>query len=115
MIEEKLLKTMRMENSFASTGPPCRPFRLWTDIPMEERVHVQGIPGVILRCLVGCRRFLLRSCGNILGVCRRSLIFSIGSLLVGMRRKRVILGLKMKMRILLILVNLDTLVLIPEL
>lgn len=22
-----------------------RPFKLWTDIPMEERVHVQGIPG----------------------------------------------------------------------
>lgn len=29
----------------ASNGPPRRPFRLWTDIPMEERVHVQGIPG----------------------------------------------------------------------
>ncbi|XP_057732162.1 uncharacterized protein LOC130947476 isoform X1 [Arachis stenosperma] len=22
-----------------------RPFKLWTDIPMEERVHVQGVPG----------------------------------------------------------------------
>ncbi|KAL6005749.1 hypothetical protein ACLOJK_006322 [Asimina triloba] len=25
--------------------PPRRRFRLWTDIPMEERVHVQGAPG----------------------------------------------------------------------
>uniref|UniRef100_A0A2N9IEL9 Zinc finger PHD-type domain-containing protein n=1 Tax=Fagus sylvatica TaxID=28930 RepID=A0A2N9IEL9_FAGSY len=45
LLVELPTKTMRMENSFASTGPPRRPFRLWTDIPMEERVHVQGIPG----------------------------------------------------------------------
>ncbi|KAK7278309.1 hypothetical protein RJT34_23335 [Clitoria ternatea] len=25
--------------------PSRRPVRLWTDIPMEERVHVQGLPG----------------------------------------------------------------------
>ncbi|KAJ7945103.1 PHD finger protein [Quillaja saponaria] len=38
-------KTMRMETSFASNGPLRRPFRLWTDMPIEETVHVQGIPG----------------------------------------------------------------------
>lgn len=37
-------------NSFTSRVPASasrsrRPFKLWTDIPMEERVHVQGIPG----------------------------------------------------------------------
>ncbi|KAL4384392.1 hypothetical protein GQ457_15G011500 [Hibiscus cannabinus] len=32
-------KTVRIESS--STR---RPFRLWTDIPIEERVHVQGVP-----------------------------------------------------------------------
>ncbi|KAL5068506.1 hypothetical protein RYX36_019393 [Vicia faba] len=34
-------------SSISSRVASCsrRPFRLWTDIPMEERVHVQGIPG----------------------------------------------------------------------
>lgn len=45
LLVELPTKTMRMENSFATNGPPRRPFRLWTDIPIEERVHVQGIPG----------------------------------------------------------------------
>ncbi|KAI5394816.1 uncharacterized protein LOC127098422 [Lathyrus oleraceus] len=33
--------------SISSRVASCsrRPFKLWTDIPMEERVHVQGIPG----------------------------------------------------------------------
>ncbi|CAK9184435.1 unnamed protein product [Ilex paraguariensis] len=34
-----------MDNPYPSNCPPRRPFRLWTDLPMEERVHVQGIPG----------------------------------------------------------------------
>ncbi|XWS48721.1 hypothetical protein CRYUN_Cryun13aG0100700 [Craigia yunnanensis] len=38
-------KTVRMKNSYVGHLPPQRPFRLWTDIPMEERVHVQGVPG----------------------------------------------------------------------
>lgn len=45
LLVELPTKTMRIESSCASNGPPRRPFRLWTDIPMEERVHVQGIPG----------------------------------------------------------------------
>lgn len=45
LLVELPTKTMRIESSCTSNGPPRRPFRLWTDIPMEERVHVQGIPG----------------------------------------------------------------------
>ncbi|CAN8290262.1 unnamed protein product [Cochlearia groenlandica] len=37
--------TMRMENSCTRNMPLNRPFRLWTEIPIEEKVHVQGIPG----------------------------------------------------------------------
>ncbi|XP_048319764.2 uncharacterized protein LOC107403796 isoform X1 [Ziziphus jujuba] len=45
LLVELPTKTMRMESAYASSGPPRRPFRLWTDIPIEERVHIQGIPG----------------------------------------------------------------------
>ncbi|XP_054824295.1 uncharacterized protein LOC129322189 isoform X1 [Prosopis cineraria] len=45
LLAELPTKTVRMENSFAPIGAPRRPFKLWTDIPMEERVHIQGIPG----------------------------------------------------------------------
>ncbi|KAL0446554.1 UNVERIFIED_CONTAM: hypothetical protein Slati_1783300 [Sesamum latifolium] len=39
-------KTLRMDNpNPARNSLSRRPFRLWTDIPMEERVHVQGVPG----------------------------------------------------------------------
>lgn len=41
-------KTLRMDsnhNAYPSRGPPHGPIRLWTQRPMEERVHVQGIPG----------------------------------------------------------------------
>lgn len=39
-------KTLRMDNpNPARNSVSRRPFRLWTDIPMEERVHVQGVPG----------------------------------------------------------------------
>ncbi|GMJ00484.1 hypothetical protein like AT1G32810 [Hibiscus trionum] len=40
LLVELPMKTVRIDSS--STR---RPFRLWTDIPMEERVHVQGVPG----------------------------------------------------------------------
>ncbi|CAA2964995.1 phd finger [Olea europaea subsp. europaea] len=36
-------KTLRMDNP--ASVSTHRPFRLWTDIPIEERVHVQGVPG----------------------------------------------------------------------
>lgn len=45
LLVELPTKTMRMESSYGSNIPARRPFRLWTDIPIEERVHVQGIPG----------------------------------------------------------------------
>lgn len=45
LLVELPTKTMKMESAYASNGPPRRPFRLWTDIPIEERVHIQGIPG----------------------------------------------------------------------
>ncbi|XP_010538863.1 PREDICTED: transcriptional regulator ATRX [Tarenaya hassleriana] len=45
LLVELPTKTFRMENSYGRSGPLRRPFRLWTEIPMEERVHVQGIPG----------------------------------------------------------------------
>ncbi|KAL6543962.1 hypothetical protein OROGR_010459 [Orobanche gracilis] len=38
-------KTLRMDNLTLASAASHRPFRLWTDIPMEERVHVQGVPG----------------------------------------------------------------------
>ncbi|KAK9926432.1 hypothetical protein M0R45_023664 [Rubus argutus] len=47
LLVELPTKTVRMESSFPPPPnmPTRRPLRLWTDIPMEERVHVQGIPG----------------------------------------------------------------------
>ncbi|KAL6536585.1 hypothetical protein OROGR_001824 [Orobanche gracilis] len=38
-------KTLRMDNPTSASVASRRPFRLWADIPMEERVHVQGVPG----------------------------------------------------------------------
>lgn len=43
LLVEMPTKTVRIEGSCNGTGR--RPVRLWTDIPMEDRVHVQGIPG----------------------------------------------------------------------
>ncbi|KAF7828085.1 uncharacterized protein G2W53_019249 [Senna tora] len=45
LLAELPTKPIRMENSFVPNVTPRRPFKLWTDIPMEERVHIQGIPG----------------------------------------------------------------------
>ncbi|XAR70109.1 hypothetical protein NMG60_11026865 [Bertholletia excelsa] len=45
LLVELPTKTLRMESPYPSSVPPRRPFRLWTDIPIEERVHVQGVPG----------------------------------------------------------------------
>lgn len=45
LLVELPTKTMRMESSYGSNISCRRPFRLWTDIPIEERVHVQGLPG----------------------------------------------------------------------
>ncbi|XP_075517910.1 uncharacterized protein LOC142552152 [Primulina tabacum] len=38
-------KTLRMSNPNPASASSRKPARLWTDIPMEERVHVQGVPG----------------------------------------------------------------------
>lgn len=45
LLVELPTKTVKMDNPCPVTGPSRRPFRLWTEIPMEEKVHVQGIPG----------------------------------------------------------------------
>lgn len=45
LLVELPTKTLKMDSSYHISDPPRRPFRLWTDIPIEERVHVQGIPG----------------------------------------------------------------------
>ena len=45
LLVELPTKTVRIESSYVGHVPPQWPFRLWTDIPMEERVHVQGVPG----------------------------------------------------------------------
>ncbi|KAF9616597.1 hypothetical protein IFM89_030649 [Coptis chinensis] len=42
LLVELPTKTMRMDNPSA---PPRSSFRLWTDIPIQDRVHVQGVPG----------------------------------------------------------------------
>ncbi|KAG6405436.1 hypothetical protein SASPL_133025 [Salvia splendens] len=38
-------KTLSIENPNPPAVASRRPFRLWADIPMEERVHLQGVPG----------------------------------------------------------------------
>ncbi|XVE58172.1 hypothetical protein DITRI_Ditri04bG0149100 [Diplodiscus trichospermus] len=45
LLVELPTKTVRIESSYVGHVPSRRPFRLWTDIPMEERVHVHGVPG----------------------------------------------------------------------
>ncbi|KAI3890863.1 hypothetical protein MKX03_025880 [Papaver bracteatum] len=49
LLVELTSKTVRMDNLRRSTpSAPPRPrsaYRLWTEIPIEDRVHVQGVPG----------------------------------------------------------------------
>lgn len=45
LLVELPTKTMTMESTYVCNGPSQRPFRLWTDMPIEERVHVHGVPG----------------------------------------------------------------------
>ncbi|KAJ6293397.1 hypothetical protein OIU78_025386 [Salix suchowensis] len=48
LLVELPTKTIRLENGGAgggNVGPHRKGLRLWTEIPMEERVHVQGVPG----------------------------------------------------------------------
>jgi hypothetical protein len=46
LLVELPTKTIRLENGGGgNVGPQRKGLRLWTEIPMEERVHVQGIPG----------------------------------------------------------------------
>ncbi|KAK9150834.1 hypothetical protein Syun_009143 [Stephania yunnanensis] len=44
LLVELPMKSMKMENSFSSI-PSWSSVRLWSDIPIEERVHVHGVPG----------------------------------------------------------------------
>lgn len=43
LLVELPTKTLRMDTSY--NGSARKPVRLWTDMPMESRVHVQGVPG----------------------------------------------------------------------
>lgn len=45
LLVELPTKTLTMNSPYPNTLPIRNPFRLWTDLPMEERVHVQGVPG----------------------------------------------------------------------
>ncbi|CAH9106550.1 unnamed protein product [Cuscuta europaea] len=46
LLVELPTKTLNMDNPFNPSLPSSqRPFRLWTGLPMEDKVHVQGIPG----------------------------------------------------------------------
>ncbi|CAL1373723.1 unnamed protein product [Linum trigynum] len=45
LLVELPTKTIRMESSIANGAPSRHQLRLWTEMPLEEKVHVQGIPG----------------------------------------------------------------------
>nr|XP_043630858.1 protein phosphatase 1 regulatory subunit 12A [Erigeron canadensis] len=45
LLVELPTKTMRMENSYSVSCSVQNPFQVWTEVPMEDKVHVQGIPG----------------------------------------------------------------------
>ncbi|KAL3362543.1 hypothetical protein AABB24_015109 [Solanum stoloniferum] len=45
LLVELPTKTLTMNSPYPNTLPIRSPFRLWTDLPMEERVHMQGVPG----------------------------------------------------------------------
>lgn len=45
LLVELPTKTLRMENPYPISCPPQSSFQVWTEIPLEEKVHVQGIPG----------------------------------------------------------------------
>ncbi|KAL4592688.1 hypothetical protein LXL04_005691 [Taraxacum kok-saghyz] len=42
LLVELPTKTLRMDNPYPMN---CPPLQIWTEIPLEEKVHVQGIPG----------------------------------------------------------------------
>lgn len=45
LLVELPTKTLTMNSPYPNTLPIRSPFRLWTDLPVEERVHMQGVPG----------------------------------------------------------------------
>ncbi|CAH1451607.1 unnamed protein product [Lactuca virosa] len=45
LLVELPTKTLRMDNPYPMSCPPQSSFQVWTEIPLEEKVHVQGIPG----------------------------------------------------------------------
>ncbi|KAI7757947.1 hypothetical protein M8C21_028192, partial [Ambrosia artemisiifolia] len=45
LLVELPTKTLRMENPYSISFPPQNPFQACSEIPLEEKVHVHGIPG----------------------------------------------------------------------
>lgn len=46
LLVELPTKTIKLNNPYPLNNPPARrPYKLWTDRPIEQRVHAQGIPG----------------------------------------------------------------------
>lgn len=45
LLVELPTKTLRMDSPYPIACPPQNPFQVWTEVPPEEKVHVQGIPG----------------------------------------------------------------------
>ncbi|XP_047315718.1 uncharacterized protein LOC124919510 isoform X2 [Impatiens glandulifera] len=45
LLVELPTKTLNMDKPLPPRNALRRPFRLWAELPMEEKVHVQGIPG----------------------------------------------------------------------
>lgn len=45
LLVELPTKTLRMDSPYPISCPPQNSLQVWTEIPLEEKVHVQGIPG----------------------------------------------------------------------
>ncbi|KAI3707156.1 hypothetical protein L6452_25423 [Arctium lappa] len=45
LLAELPTKTLRMDSPYPMSCPPQNPLQVWTEIPLQEKVHVQGIPG----------------------------------------------------------------------
>lgn len=45
LLAELPTKTLRMDSPYPMSCPPQNSLQVWTEIPLQEKVHVQGIPG----------------------------------------------------------------------
>ncbi|XP_076955259.1 uncharacterized protein LOC143630033 [Bidens hawaiensis] len=45
LLVELPTKTLRLENPYPISFPPQNPFQVCSEIPLEEKVHVHGVPG----------------------------------------------------------------------